>query len=264
MSAEIFRKNLTKIKGSFATLVMRVTKRLERKEIDMKGFRMYIINLFPPGDIISNASGVTDIFEIISRHQLWDYTHYAPIEEISEKFGGDDPELTEWIKDYRLKLAGFYATSKIVDYITVLKSEEEIAEPEESLRQDLARYDKHYCKKLTIKLKARITDNCLDYIDQLWRSIAEYFSLPSLSVLLDSIHEGCIEVTWCVPTPLAFQIQTNIPDSTEFFQHQEVIQVVLDDEILYDEVGMNEVSVMLVLCLSNNYYSPCLETSKCM
>ena len=156
------------------------------------------------------------------------------------------------------------ATSKIIDYITVLKNEEEIAEPEESLRQDLARYDKHYCKKLTIKLKARITDNCLDYIDQLWRSIAEYFSLPSLSVLLDSIHEGCIEVTWCVPTPLAFQIQTNIPDSTEFFQHREVIQVVLDDEILYDEVGMNEVSVMSVLCLSNNYYSPCLETSKCM
>ena len=82
--------------------------------------------------VISNASGIADIFEAISRHQLWDYTHCSPIMEISEKFGGDDPELTEW-KDYKLELAGFYATSKIVDYITVLKSEEEIAEPEESL-----------------------------------------------------------------------------------------------------------------------------------
>ena len=71
MSTEIFRKNLTKIKGSFATLVMRVTKRLERKEIDVKGFRNVHHQPLPPGDIISNASGVADIFEAISRHQLW-------------------------------------------------------------------------------------------------------------------------------------------------------------------------------------------------
>ena len=227
---------------------MRVVKKLERNDINIKEFRMYIINLFPPGDIFTNAFSIANIFEAISQHQLWNYTHYAPIVEISKKFGGDDTELTKWIRDYELELTRFNTTSKITDYIS--KNEEETAEEEESLQQGLARYDKRYCKKLMVKLKERIIkDSCLDYIDQLWRSIAKYYFLPSPSALLDSIHKGC-KVTWYVPTPSALQIQASIPDSAEFLQQQEIMQVLLDNEILYDEVGMDEVDMGMVSCIT--------------
>ena len=180
LSTGIVKENRAKIKGSFATLVTRVTDQLKKKEIDMSSFRIYVINLFPPGDIISETFSMAEIFEAISRHQLWDYSNYVPIEGIIREFGWDNPELSRWMNDYKSELAGFKATTKIIDYIRVCDEEDEIADSEVSLRQHMARYDKRYCRKLTIKLKSRITEKCLDYIDQFWRSIADHFFLPSL------------------------------------------------------------------------------------
>ena len=120
-------------------------------------------------------------------------------------------------------------------------SEEEMADSEQSLRQDMARYDKCSCRKITFKLKARVTEKSLNYIDTFWQSIADYFLLPSLPALLDSIHSGCVEVTWLVSTPSALQIQANIQDSAPFLQEHGVMRVVMDDEILYDEVGLDTV-----------------------
>ena len=241
-SAGIIKEIKAKINGSFATLVRKVTGKLAKRDINMKDFRLYVVNLFPPGDIITDVVSVADIFEIVSRHQLWDYTHYTPIEEVAGEFGGDDPELRGWISDYKAELAGFKAMTKIMDYIKVCDDDEDIADSEQTIRQNMARYDKRYCRKLTIKLKARVTEKSLCYIDEFWRSIADHFFLPCLSVLLDTIQEGCVEVTWCVPTLSALHIQANIQDSTEFLQQSGVVRVIMDDEILYDEEGMDTVS----------------------
>ena len=243
MSAGIIQEIQIKIKGSFATLVRKVTRKLKGKDIDMEDFRLYILNLFPPGDIIVDTVNVADIFEAVSRHQLWDYSYCTPIEEIAKEFGGDDLELRGWIDDYKSELAGFKATTKIVDYIKLCSDEKEIADSDQSLREDIARYDRRYCRKLTVKLKSRVTEKSLDYIDQFWRSIADHFLLPSLSALLDSIQEGCVEVTWLVPTLSALQIQANIQDSTQFLEKLEVIRVIMEGEILYDEEGLEEVRI---------------------
>ena len=243
ISAEIIKENQARIKLSYASLVIKVTSKLGGKDIDMKDFRLYILNLFPPGDIIPDTVSVADIFEAVSRHQLWDYSHCTPIEGIAKEFGGDDLELRRWIDDYKSELAGFKATTKIVDYIKVCNDEEEVADSDQSLRKDIARYDRRYCRKLTVKLKSRVTEKSLDYIDQFWRSIADHFLLPSLSALLDSIREGCVEVTWLVPTLSALQIQANIQDSTQFLEKLEVIRVIMESEILYDEEGLEKVTV---------------------
>ena len=103
---------------------------------------------------------------------------------------------------------------------------------------------------VTVKLKSRVTEKSLDYIDQFWRSIADHFLLPSLSALLDSIREGCVEVTWLVPTLSALQIQANIQDSTQFLEKLQVIRVIMEGEILYDEEGLEEVRILKL----NHYY----------
>jgi hypothetical protein len=240
-STEVVKEILAKIKGRFATLMRKVIVRLEGKRLNIQDFRLYVLNLFPPGDIIADSVTVTDIFEAISRHSLWDYSYCTPIEEIINEFGGDDIELKGWINNYKSELAGFKATTRIADYIKVCSEEEEIADSKQSLRNNMARYDERYCRKLTVKLKSRVTEKSLDYIDQFWQSIADHFFLPSLPVLLDSIHEGCVEVTWLVPTLWALQIQANIQDSAVFLEEREVIRVIMDGGIVYDGEGLNQV-----------------------
>lgn len=205
----------------------------------MKDFRLYVINLFPPGDIITDAISVSEVFAIISRHQLWDSFHYIPLEEIANEFGKGDQELCVLIDEYKAEVAGFKATAKIINFIKACSSEEDIADPEESIRMNIARYDKRYCRRLTFKLNTRVTEKCLSFIDQFWMFIANHFIIPSLSVLLDSIRDGCVEVTWCVPTESAIKIQTGITGSTEFLRKFEVTRVMMDGVIIYDEAEVH-------------------------
>ena len=138
-------------------------------------------------------------------------------------------------------------------------SEEEMADSEQSLRQDMARYDKCSCRKITFKLKARVTEKSLNYIDTFWQSIADYFLLPSLPALLDSIHSGCVEVTWLVSTPSALQIQGNIQDSVLFLQKHGVMRVVMDDEfVLYEEDIIEVKKVNDIAMILKSYYTEVL------
>ena len=232
VSIMVVKKNLTKIKGSFATLVTNITTNLMKKNIDMGELRLYITTLFPPGDFVAYAKSVAEVCEAISHHQLWDFHSFTPVEEIVKKFGGNDPQLTGWIHDYKSEVAGFKAVTKIANYIEACREEEDIADSEQSIMQNIA-HDKRYHRKLSIKLKARITEESLNYIDQFWRSIADYFFLPSLPVLLDTIKEGCVEVTWLVPTVPALQIEANMEDSEDFWRNLEVTRVEMDGAILY-------------------------------
>lgn len=230
---EVAKENQARIKGSFATLVRRVTAKLEGRNIDLSAFHIYILTLFQPGYFIAGCASISETFVSITRNRLWDFLHYTPIEQIVKEFGDEDPELSDIVKKYRAELAGYKAMTKITEHIKLCRNSEEIADPDECLY--LARYDRKYCRRLSVKLQVPVTDKSLDYIDQLWRSIAEYFCVPSLSVLLDTVRDGCIEVTWCVPTLSAMQIETNILDSKEFLQSLNVTRVMLDKELLYDE-----------------------------
>ena len=231
---EILRENMIKIKHSFSKLASKVIKRLELRsrsgDIDMRRFRCYIIQMF--GDIINidDASSMYDIMAAVSRHQLWDYSCYTPIANIAEEFGGDDGELREWISSYKSELSGFKATTKIVDYIKVCNEEQEFADSTQSIKEDMTRFN---YRTLTIKLKSRVLEKSLDYIDQLWMSIADHFLLPSLTALLDRIQEGCVEVTWLVPLQIALQIKDGIQNSAEFLKQLGMVKVVVDNTILY-------------------------------
>ena len=246
--AEILGENLAKIRGSYATLLGKLAAKLEQGIVDTRRFCSYVRNLFPPGNIIVDSCTISEIFGILNREGLWDYSSCCIyLEGIVNEFGSGNAEMKEWIGNYKSELAGFKATTKIVDYIKMCDKESEIADSEQSLRQNMARYDKCYCRSITFKLKAHVKEKSLDYIDQFWRSIAEYFLLPSLPALLDSIHSGCVEVTWVLSTPSALQIQENIQakiqESTPFLQEHGVMRVMMDGEIVCDEKGLNLVSL---------------------
>ena len=231
--AQLVKENTKWIKGCFASLVNKVSLKLNA--VNMKEFRTFAANLFPPGDIFTNTESVMEVFNTLTHCRLWDYSDYSTFVAINREFGGGDPELKRWIDNYKAELAGFKATTKIIDHIKGCDSGDEIADSEQSLGQYKARYDKQYCKKLSLKLDTRVTEKSLEYIDQFWRSVADLFVLPPLPVLLESIRIGSTEITWFISLFAAIQIESAIltAASVAFLEKFGVTEVAMDDEILY-------------------------------
>lgn len=223
------KKNLNTIRAKFATLVSGVSARLESHNVDMRKLRLFIVTFLPDPSGIPDTISMDELFEALSRQKVWDFDNFGLIEGIVNLFGQDNEE-AQLISAYKSELAGFKGTTKIIDYIQACSSEEDI------LRQNKTHYDKRYCHELTMKLKSksRITTESLNYIDTLWNSIAEEFLIPSLPVVLHTIHKGCIEVTWLLQKDSAIRIKVDV-HKMKFFKAHEISLVVMDNKILYYE-----------------------------
>lgn len=249
-SGELAKENLEKIKSCFASLINKVSSKLSSMNIDMREFRPFIANLFPPGDFITDATTIAEVFNTLTRKGLWSHSYYRTFESVYKEFGQGDEELRKWISNYKSELAGFKATTKIIDYIDLCNDEENIADPDDSITQYIE-YDRKYCRRLAFKLKKQITEKSLEYVDEFWRSLADLFVIPSLPFLLESIREGCTEITWLISSSVSFELKsalTTYKDILALFEHYEVLQVTLDDSIIIN----NKVKTMIgsLLCIS--------------
>ena len=231
-SVELVKENFETIKGRFASLVNIFSSKLSATNIDIIKFRSFIVNLFPPGKFIANMDTVTDIFNALTHNSLWNHSHYKTFEAIYKEFGGGDIELRRRLDSYKSELAGFKATTRIIEFIKNCSIADGIAESEESISQYKARYDKEYYTELTMKLNERISERSLAYIDEFWMSIADLFRIPPLAALLERVREGCTEITWLISTQAASQVESAI-NSFLMFQQAQVSKITLDDKILY-------------------------------
>ena len=229
----INKMNTATIKGDFANLVSKVLEKLKSKEIDNDTLYTYIIHMFDLRDhSISKTAGIVEIFESIRINRLWNYYNYHKLEVIISHFGSDDAQLNMWMEKYKVSLAGYLATTQIVKYIDECKDDDaELAETDDRI----ARFDKQYYKKLSMKLNERVTEKSLEYIDQLWRSIAGICLLPSLSYLIHKIYIGSLIVVLLIPTKSAMQIRKSSHTLASLFQQRDVISVMIEDEIIYQE-----------------------------
>ena len=235
------RQGLTKIKQSFASLLKNVAVKFKSKqELDLEVFRFFIVNLFPPGECIPQSSNVVTIFEAVSRNGLWSYWHYTPVEKIVKEYAPEDDEMKGWLVNYKRELCGFKATTKIADAIEVYGSNIEEFEEGDRSKSIVLSHDQNYLRKLSVKLKTPVTEKTLEYVDDLWLSLAEYFLLPALSALLDNIKRGCIEVSWLIPPHYVFQVVGNLQENASFLQTKNIIQVFVDDECVYNRPQEDE------------------------
>ena len=231
-------ENEDKIQTAFAHLVRHVLELLEKQSesISVEAFRVFVVELFPPGHCIPFAEKISAIFEAISRNKLWSYSHYTPLKSVVEEYFRGDPNTSEMIDNYKRTLVGFYATTKIVNYIALCEERvpDDTADPDEPLDINPAKYNRDYFRKLTVKLRVRITDQTLQYIDDVWRNIAEFFLLPSLTALLDFVADGSLVISWLIPHSFAMQIEANIADAEQLFRAHTIVQVMIDDEVVYN------------------------------
>ena len=60
---------------------------------------------------------MTEVFEAITHHGLWDSLHYSPLVRIVRKFGAGDPEMKAWIQKYKKDLKAYTIVVSIEDCI---------------------------------------------------------------------------------------------------------------------------------------------------
>ena len=238
-AAEVTDQNKRIIKTKYATLLAdvydRLHNRLQEKRFDIQTFRLFVIAHLPPGDCIPQSENLGEVFEAITRNGLWDFWNYQLLEDIVHRFGGEDKQMEDWIKKYKADLAGFKACKTILKYLSEVESDFDESDSERPAQPKAAKYDKRYYRKLSLKLKVKVTDASLSYIDDIWKSVSEYLLLPPLSALLDHICMGSITVVWLIPTGLVPRILKRIHQTGHFFHHHSITSLVLDGQCIYDE-----------------------------
>ena len=219
--ARLSYENEEKLKGSHSLLISTVIEKLEQKNIAFSKFERFTRIRFLNIIDLKHSSSIKDILTALSGTAALTAYSCGAIEVICNEFGKGDQELAKMLKNYKVELAGYYATTKIIKWMKKHSNyDEEI-------------YEMAYCKTLRVKLRVQVSQKCLDYIEELWSSIETYLYLPQLPALLISICEGCIEVAWLIPTKVAREIQEKAGSLVKVAQEFPLITVKLDGQILY-------------------------------
>jgi hypothetical protein len=226
----MLQSNIEEIKGRFSVLVTSVRYALEANNVQIDDVYQTLTDILDLG--IDNSiprTNLAEIFTAVSNKKLWDYKHHSPVERLVNHClcGLNISE----VKKYKEHLSGFYVATKLIDFIQIsdLDDDTEMESNEISLRN----YD---YKSLKVKLKLknrRISELSLKYVQDLWKSFADEFELPSLTAILDKVLKGCLQISWLIPPREAEKIATSAPTSTPFFHSLDVIYISLDGHIIY-------------------------------
>ena len=239
------QSNLEDIESRFSALLYSVRCALEANNVQVDHVRQILIGIFHRDDCIPRTN-IEEIFSAVTAHKLWNYNHHSPLEKLVRRCLHADyiSEVTE----YKGHLSGFYATTKLIDYIRYTKFINARRGPSEL---PLDRYNTEY-DTLTLKLDTErdISQFSLMYVQELWNSLAEEFRIPSLTAVIDKILDGCLEITWLILPHEAKQIATLAPKSTPFFCRLNVIYVSLNGHIIYDINQMVSMNLQIVSFIS--------------
>ena len=97
----------------------------------------------------------------------------------------------------------------------------------------------------------------MKYVQDLWSSFAEEFDLPSLTVVLDKILEGSLEIVWLILPHVAEKIASaaSSKGAISFFRKLHMVYVAIDDHPIYDEKLMVNPRILhVVVALSRTIH----------
>ena len=233
------QKNLNKIKGQFSSLLLKVQSALKSCQVSVDNVRNFLVHYFRRSDWIHDPSNLDELFTALSVAKLWNYDHYGHLEVIIEQFLPDDSDVKKFVSDYKNQLTGFYTTTKIADFIKLSDFEESEQDPQQPLPTDSFTLKDYRKLKLKLKIDRKVSAVTLNYVDELWRSLAEEFDLPCLTAVIHSIIEGSLLVTWLVLPHIAEKIiLANSSKATKFFRRHGIVLVEIGDLVVYDEEVM--------------------------
>lgn len=244
----MMRSNIEEIKSRFSTLLMDVRSALEEKRVKVEDVFQLLVGIFQRDDCIPNTS-LIEIFTAMTINNLWNYQHHSPVEKLVHCFLPDRLSLMTKYKSY---LSGFYATTKLIDYIrytNLPQNDDSEEDPNKPLPLQNYTVKDYRRLKVVLKTDRKISKLSLVYVQELWNSFAEEFDIPSLTAVIDKILEGSIEIIWLIQPHVAEKIIVAAHKSTPFFRQHQIIYVAVDDHLVYDAALMvSHLSLLLILC----------------
>ena len=221
-------ENQQAIRAKFAGFQIKVCEKLSTNGVDTKTFRMFVANQFPPGDCIPpSPTSLTEVFEAITQHGLWDYFHYSPLVHIAKTFGAGDPEMEELVQTYQKDLQAHLLVAKVKDYI---EDEINIADHPPAKK---AKYDLRYY--FPMKWKTEFNNHSLKYLTEVWELFSSHYLQPDCpsTALLDCVRGGCVTVTWLVPSGLIPSHIEKMKVDTDFYRQHHILSVTVGNECVY-------------------------------
>ena len=227
---EMIRSNEEQIREQFSGVVISVQEAFESEKVSVSRVRLFLLNFFDQNECFLSVKTFDDIFSAASVNRLWDYQNYGPLEKLTEHFLPKKEEVARLLNDYTASLTGFLSVTNILQYI---KYKELQGDNGDNFAKKLSKLTPMQYKriKVVLELEEKVTELSLIYVHKLWCRIARRYDLPSFTAVIDKITTGSLEVTWLVPQHIIDRI---VPNS-HFFRTQHIVQVFIDDVIVYDE-----------------------------
>ena len=240
IAEDIFtERNLIIIKGKFDSLRQDMCSRLKDKlseEQIQDELHPYLLAILPDkaARCIPSSSNLKDIFQAMTYSRLWNYLNYCHLEALVEKFGDED--MISQVEQYKKDRSSFQVATKIKHYIPAAKSV--LAKSDAPVEPSpLNEYAKYYWK-LEIKLDERVTDYSLEYLEQLWKSLANTLRLPPISLVLDTILRESVLVVWLIPAELGPNAIKMANQCVELFsKYRPLLTVTIGDQLVYKKGG---------------------------
>ena len=231
ISANFAIENREAINGKFADLLTSVCSKMLRNGIDIWEFRLFVLALFKLGDcVLPLPTSLTQVFEAITHHGLWDSLHYSPLVQIVRKFGAGDPEMKTWIQKYKKDLKAYTIVASIEDFI-----ESDLGTCTDQSRVDSVKYDTRY--NTPVEWKTGFVDHSLQHFIDVWEQFSDKYLMPESppTALLDRVRKGCVSVTWLVPSYLIPQLVRVVEIDAEFLQIYHILKVTVGGKVVYEE-----------------------------
>ena len=238
----VAQRNIRKIKGKFSTLVTKSRTRLQSREISIEDVQTFLVTMYSSpnsrdGDymvatVVESTRSLDEIFRALGKYGLWDYLNYYLLQSIIEEFGSDDDELNGMMVQYQRDLTGHILTQKIQMHLDAVVTASENS-ADENVPVSSPQHKHKLFKKLSVKVEANVTDYSLKYVNDLWQSLANQFSLPQPAMILHKVAEGCIGITWLIPANLVKYVTRMAQKTSNVFDERHILRVMLDERCLY-------------------------------
>ena len=230
-AAVFAHENRQAITAKFAAFQIKVCDRLFKNGVNTEQFWLFVTNQFPPGECIPPPpASLTEIFQAITCHGLWDFWHYSPLVHIVKIFGASDPEMEGWVETYQNDLRAYLLVTKLEDYL------ESDFDDTDHPPANHAKYDPRYYQ--AVKWKTEFTDHSLQYLADVWNMFSCRYLLPDSpqTALLDRVGKGCFSITWLIPSHMIPSLIDKIQSDTDFFRKHCILSVTVGEECVYEEV----------------------------
>ena len=232
--ANILKKtNHRKMIARFFDIVTDISMILDRRmslELDKQNneevfwhFRKYVSGVCNDGSI-ENKTTVSEIFQTICATRYWDL-HGQPYDLLLLIIEGlKDEDLMEMVQKGEQEYCTQYlVATKVVDYINQHKSKKLTHSVEYTPNMET----------LSIKLDIDVNIFSMAYLFDLWKAIKHCSRLPRLFCVLSSIEEGCLTVTWLVPTFAVPTLKTLPCSSPQLFTEFPITEMTISGTCTY-------------------------------